>query len=334
LAINKYQIMIRPSICRPASISILLVLASVLLLACCPALVSSEDVTFNSSAADQDGGGGQEEEQCQREVCGFNTEYTGYCIQRPVSEGGQGSEVQAAMREVYALVQEGGVAVGGGGGTGTANANSTAPEEAILPGLHAVRAGSSVPNSEGLYYCLRDAATGADAFYWVLNCEVLREDRGASGDYVLCADLTPAEEAAVGGGGAVGYVVDATLFGDDVWRRFVFDDAAAVLTSVQPIAGGGFVCSERPWFATNYCVDPLATTCPTGFEGSTGRGAFQTYGGIDVAVVAQDVREYHIAPCLEESTSSSASSSSVFNAAVKGTVAVVMMIMIAASSPF
>ena len=295
--------MSRLSINRPIG----LVLAPILMLA------------WSSSPAPVSG-----QQQCEHEVCGFDelsTRAIGSCLQRPLSEGGQGDEVQAAMQEVYALVKESGVTVGGR----NAISDPAVQDSILLDAINAVRAGAAVPNSEGLYYCLRDDATGADAFYWVLNCGVLREDRGGSGDIVLCDGLTPAETTIAGDLDAVAYVVDATLFGDDTWRRYVFNNEVVALTEVQPVEGGGFVCSERPWFQTNVCLDPLATTCPTGFEGTTGRGAFQSYGEEGVAIVAQDVREWHLEPCLEQD---SAGDSGVNVVAIAVPVAVVVALLL------
>ena len=247
-----------------------------------------------------------EDGQCQYEVCGFDefaetaptTRDIGTCLQRPISEGGQGSEVQRAMMQVYSNVKEGGITVGHSGVAAANGASANELETALLDAINAAKAGASVSNSEGLYYCLQDAETGADAFYWVLNCNVLREQQ--TPDFALCNGLTPTEKHINGNLDAVAFVVDETLFGDDTWRRFVFNDQVATLTESQPIDGGRFKCSERPWFKTNLCSDPMAVTCPTGFEATTGRGAFQTYGDVDVVVVAQGVREWQLEACMVE----------------------------------
>ena len=251
-------------------------------------------------------GPGAEDGQCQYEVCGFDeftktaptTRDIATCLQRPISEGGQGSEVERAMLQVYSSVKEGGITVGHSGVAAANSASANELETALLDAINAAKAGATVSNSEGLYYCLQDAETGADAFYWVLNCNVLREQQ--TPDFALCNGLTPTEKHINGNLDAVAFVVDETLFGDDTWRRFVFNDQVATLTESQPIDGGGFKCSERPWFKTNLCSDPMAVTCPTGFEATTGRGAFQTYGDADVVVVAQGVREWQLEACMVE----------------------------------
>ena len=316
-------------------------LCALLALAGCPAPVSSEDSNIFADGQDQ----------CQHEVCGFDefdttasmtTRDIGTCLQRPVSDGGQGTAAQSAMEQVYDAVRSGGVTVGHsfveydspdelavGRGSAFLDPDVAIPETALLDAINAAAAGASVPNSEGLYYCLRDAGTGADAFYWVLNCAVLREDRGGSGDYALCDGLTPVEKTISGDLDAVAYVVDATLFGDDTWRRFVFNDQVAALTDVQPIEGGGFKCNERPWFTTNFCSDPMATTCPTDFVKTNGRGAFQTYGEVGVAVVGQDVREYHLKACLELEPRNTDGGINVVAIAVSVAVVVLLLLIIA-----
>jgi hypothetical protein len=238
-------------------------------------------------------------------VCGFDefdettttTRDIGTCLQRPISEGGQGTEVQRAMMQVYSNVKEAGITVGHSG-VAMGRPDTSELEKALLDAINAAKAGATVPNSEGLYYCLQDAETGADAFYWVLNCAVLREAQ--TRDFALCNGLTPVEKTISGDLDSVAFVVDKTLFGDDTWRRFVFNDDIAALTEDQPIDGGGYKCSERPWFKTNLCSDPMAVTCPTGFEATTGRGAFQTYGNVNEVVVAQGVREWQLKPCMAE----------------------------------
>jgi hypothetical protein len=221
------------------------------------------------------------------EVCGFeerNTSDIGKCLQRPIDDGGQSDSAQEAMIQIYNNVEQAGIRPGGLEG-----------EDTILIGLNAAKAGEDIANSEGLYYCLFDETSGTDAFYWVPNCNVLKQ--GLSNDELLCTGLTAQEQEdeLV----SVGYVVDATLFGDDKFNRYVFNSTKARMTETQPIEAQGFSCSGRPWFVSSTCIDPLATTCPTAFQGSSGRGAFQHYGTVNVTVVAQDVREWQLAPCLD-----------------------------------
>jgi len=219
-----------------------------------------------------------------------NTKEVGECLQRKIDDGGQGSSVQDAMLEIYENVVQSRIKPGGVEG-----------EDSILIGLNAAKAGTTAVNSEGLYYCTLDADSGADAFYWVLNCSVLKQ--GLSGDESLCVGLTLEEQDMP----RIGYVVDETLLGDDKFHRYVFNSSTAISTETQPIEANGFSCSGRPWFTSTKCIDPLATTCPTDFQGSSGRGAFQHYGQVENAtVVAQDVREWQLAPCLDSNVTSQA----------------------------
>ena len=98
---------------------------------------------------------------------------------------------------------------------------------------------------------------------------------------------------------SVGYVVDLSLLGDDKFHRYVFNSTIAIPSETQPIEASGYSCSRRPWFTSTKCTDPLATTCSTSFQGSIGLGAFQHYGDVNTVVVAQDIREWQLAPCLE-----------------------------------
>ena len=231
------------------------------------------------------------------EVCGFeekNTSEVGKCLQRPIDDGGQSNSVQEAMIQIYNNVEQAGIRPGGVEG-----------EDTVLIGLNAAKAGEDVTNSEGLYYCLFDQTRGTDAFYWVANCNVLKQ--GLSNDELLCTGLNIQEQELIG----VGYVVDSTLFGDDKFHRHAFNSTTAILTEVQPIEAQGFSCSGRPWFTSTTCIDPLATTCPTTFQGSSGRGAFQHFGTVNVTVVAQDVREWQLAPCLDTGETSASFNLSV-----------------------
>lgn len=238
--------------------------------------------------------------KCVYEEC---STMSGKCLQRPVDDtvnsevgaGGNGDEVQKAFIETYQNVINSGIAVGGGAMEGV--------EQTVLAGLNNAISGSTVPNSEGVYYCMvenininstaasNSTAAVNNAFYWVLNCDVL--NKGYSGDESLCNNLTSVESAL----GNLGYAVDKTLFGNDLWNRYVFNETTLIKTSVQPIESGGFMCNERPWFRDSSCVDPLSSTCAQQFEGTTGTGEFQYYGDVSKAVVAQDVREWQLQPC-------------------------------------
>ena len=113
------------------------------------------------------------------EICGFegrNTKDVGECLQRPIKDGGQADSVQESMLEIYNNVEISGIKPGG-----------VEDGDALLIGLNAAKSGESTINSEGLYYCVADSS-GADAFYWVLNCGVVKQ--GLSGDELLCVSLT------------------------------------------------------------------------------------------------------------------------------------------------
>mmetsp|Transcript_11157 Transcript_11157/g.22822 ORF Transcript_11157/g.22822 Transcript_11157/m.22822 type:complete len:365 (-) Transcript_11157:1472-2566(-) len=253
------------------------------------------------------------------ETCGFdgvNTKEIGICLQRSIEEGGLGSAVEDAMMDVYDSVVQADIQPGEYFG------DATAAERTLLAGLNTLKIGASLANSEGLYFCILN---GSNAFYWVLNCDVLRGLSPA--DEPLCADLT-AEEAAIG---TVGYVVDEALVGDDKFHRYVFDDKNILETVQQPLENDSFVCNERPWFRTSLCTEPLAVTCPTGFQGTTGRGAFQVYGDTSEVVVAQDVREWQLAPCLDqdEDDGSSTNTTAIIVGSVVGGVLLLIILFLA-----
>lgn len=218
------------------------------------------------------------------ESCGLegaDTKVMGTCLQRSIEDGGQGSSVQDAMLEIYDNVNAAGIQPGG-----------IEEKDSILMGLNAAKPGETASNSEGLYYCISNNETGVDTFFWVLNCVVLKQ--GFSGDESLCVGLTTEEQEMP----SVGYVVDALLLGDDKFHRYVFNSTTVISTESQPIEASGYSCSRRPWFTSTKCTDPLATTCSTTFQGSTGLGAFQHYGEVNTVVVGQDIREWQLDPCL------------------------------------
>ena len=220
-------------------------------------------------------------EQCYQ-TCGFrSTEEVGKCLERPVSEGGFGDTVETTMTTVVDNVRTSGIQPGG-----TAD---------LLAGFQAVQAGQNLEHSEGLYYCVYDPLTESDAFFWILNCEVIISN---GPDKVLCSDLTPKEKEL----GAVGFVVDRQLLGDNKLYRYAVGSTRVLQTEVQPLNSSSLDCSSRPWFRSNTgsnCTDPLSVTCPTTFEGSSGVGSFQTYGSMgEGVVVAQDIRGWQLEPCL------------------------------------
>lgn len=214
------------------------------------------------------------------------------CLEWPIEDGGLGGSANAdVMIEVYNNAINAGIQLGS--------------SETLLNGFLAAKSGATLQNSEGLFYCIRGNATNGiapDAFYWVLNCNIL--EVGKSGDEYLCQDLTD-EEVAMNG--FVGFVVDSLLFLDDAkFYRYVFNETELKQTEIQPLEGGGFRCSDRPWFRTSLCTEPLALACPTALKGTTGFGAFLMYGDTNNTgvVVAQDVREWQMTPCLGGETES------------------------------
>ena len=246
----------------------------------------------------------------------YETEEIGQCLQRPLrvlpeadgeaqaqsvgnGVGGQSDAVQKAMMGIYDNLLELGIRPA----TASDNTNGTAESIAIISrGLQAAVPGATAPNSEGLYYCVTSSDgdnTGDDsakeAFYWVLNCDVLR----ASANAGLCQDLS-IEEMNVG---PVGFVVDPVLTGSDGFIRYVFNETTAVPTEVQPIADAtGFSCSSRPWYQMGtQCVDPAKVLCPTRFQGTEGLGTFQVFGNIsEGVVVAQDIATWQLCQCLDD----------------------------------
>lgn len=273
-----------------------------------------------------------EEECCSCETChGFGewvygvgwlippyeTEEIGQCLQqRPLSVvpdeaeneteavlifEGQGDAVQEAMMGMYDTVLELGIRPANNPSDGTSDA--AASIAMISRGLQAAVPGATAPNSEGLYYCVTSGNgenTGNDdgakeAFYWVLNCDVLR----ASANAGLCQDLSD-EEVNVG---PVGFIVDPALTGSGGFIRYVFNETTAVRTEAQPIADAtGFSCSARPWYQMGtQCVDPAKVLCPTRFQGTQGLGTFQVYGDTaEGVVVAQDVATWQLCRCLDD----------------------------------
>lgn len=143
------------------------------------------------------------------------------------------------------------------------------------------------------------------AFYWIINCDLLEQI--SSPDISLCDGLSEVETVAVQSSAEpmlIGYVVDDELHqtSGQIFHRYLFNSSKAILTENQPIEGpSGFECSSRPWFVQNWmCTNPTAASCPEYLIGSTGIGAFQTYGSTDTAVVAQDIRNYQLCVCLED----------------------------------
>ena len=260
----------------------------------------------------------------------YETEEIGLCLQRPLrvlpetedgdaaqeaqsvvgnNVGGQGDAVQEAMINIYENVLEIGIrpATPRDGSYGTA-----AGMAMISRGLQAAAPGATAPNSEGLYYCVTssDGDTTIDdgakeAFYWVLNCDVLR----ASANAGLCQDLS-VEEMNVG---PVGFVVDPVITGSDGFIRYVFNGTTAVPTEAQPIADAtGFSCSARPWYQMGtQCVDPAKVLCPTRFQGTEGLGTFQVYGNAtEGVVVSQDIATWQLCQCLDDLSCDASAASS------------------------
>lgn len=176
--------------------------------------------------------------------------------------------------------------------------NLTARHDTLLSGLNAAAPGASVPNSEGMFYCVFDKTTNEEAFFWVPNCNVLQ---ASTLNYGLCDKLTDSESTM---GGKIGYVVDNVLTETEgkMFVRYAFNETHAVKTSVQPIMSGGFSCSQRPWYQESFiCSDPAKVRCPTYFEGSEGLGTFQTYGTITNGVaVAQDIAGWQLCECVAD----------------------------------
>ncbi|KAL7524778.1 hypothetical protein ACHAWF_001083 [Thalassiosira exigua] len=232
----------------------------------------------------------------------YSTQEIGTCLERPLDDGGQGSAVEEALREIYDAVVEADIRPGGGE-DGDAQAH-------LVRGLNAALPGATAPNSEGLYYCVYDKDTNDDAFYWVQNCEVLSKD--ASGNAMLCEELTE-EETEVG---TIGYVVDDALTQQPgkVFVRYVFNETHALPTADQPLLpepsdepldpADGFRCSSRPWYQqARPCQDPAKVLCPTYFQGTQGLGTFQTYGNrTRGAVAAQDIAGWLLCQCLLDMT--------------------------------
>lgn len=186
--------------------------------------------------------------------------------------------------------------------TASDDTNGAAASNAIISrGLQAAVPGATAPNSEGLYYCVTSGDgdnTGdeaKEAFYWILNCDVLRTSANAG----LCQDLS-VEEMNVG---PIGFVVDPVLTGSDGFIRYVFNETTSVRTEVQPIADAtGFSCSSRPWYQMGtQCVDPAKVLCPTRFQGTEGLSTFQVYGNTtEGVVVAQDIATWQLCQCLDD----------------------------------
>ncbi|KAL9184306.1 hypothetical protein ACHAXT_002392 [Thalassiosira profunda] len=235
----------------------------------------------------------------------YQTREIGECIERPLGEGGQGNVVEAALREVYESAVDANIRPGGG--------DDDDLQSHLVRGLNAALPGATAPNSEGLYYCVQDKATNADAFYWVKNCDVLSE--GASGNAGLCEGLTDDEL----GMGTIGYVVDDVLTGwpGGVFVRYVFNETHALPTADQPLLpfatiaeaeaaepSEGFRCTGRPWYQQSMrCADPAKVLCPTYFQGTEGLGTFQTYGNRTRGVVAaQDIPGWQLCECLKDMT--------------------------------
>lgn len=257
----------------------------------------------------------------------YETKVMGECLQRSTSEvgtydeknggngyTGQGDLVQDAMKASYAKIIDTEIMPGG--------VKNKTEQESLLAGFNAVSEGSTATGSEGLYYCVQDQEEAtANAFYWVLNCGLLQDIDSPDAGY--CTDVTDSEKALLDGGYMLGFVVDATLLGDDKFHRYVFSATEVLATETDPLAAYSFDCSGRPWFVADWkCESPVAVSCPTRLEGSTGLGSFQTYGSPETAVVSQDLKTWQLCVCLQDLTCSSGWSMRLGWVAV-GTVALV-----------
>ena len=84
-----------------------------------------------------------------------------------------------------------------------------------------------------------------EAFFWVINCDVLNAEDG-SGNSNLCDGIT--DERSAVEGGLQGYFVDGT---DKQFIRYLFNETHVIKTEVQPIGYigvEGYSCSGRDWY--------------------------------------------------------------------------------------
>eukprot|EP00586_Coscinodiscus_wailesii_P022239 CAMPEP_0172507230 /NCGR_PEP_ID=MMETSP1066-20121228/202449_1 /TAXON_ID=671091 /ORGANISM="Coscinodiscus wailesii, Strain CCMP2513" /LENGTH=293 /DNA_ID=CAMNT_0013284711 /DNA_START=52 /DNA_END=930 /DNA_ORIENTATION=+ len=208
------------------------------------------------------------------EICpsGIDTGAVAKCLANPVNN--------AAMTTVHDTLVNLDLAAGADG-----------DESRVLAGLTALSAQSgNAVTAEGLAFCLP-----GDVFYWNPDCAVAP---------VLCRNRT-AEEIELGN---IGYIVDATYHGDDLFHRYAFNTTSMVETAYQsPTLGAGYQCTALSWFKTGMCnsVGGIPLTCPEEITGSpnpfyNGWNANQYYGDVGAVVVGQQLRNVDLAPCLEE----------------------------------
>jgi len=210
------------------------------------------------------------------ELCpnGIDTGPLAQCLSGPAD---------AAMTDVYDAVVDLGLATGAGG-----------EETDVLAGLNVLSAQKGkASTAEGLTFCLPGG--GGGAFYWNPDCTVAP---------MLCSERT-ADEIELGN---IGYVVDSVYHGDDLFHRYAFNATTLVETSYQsPTLSTGFQCATLPWFKTGKCANDggVSITCPEETTGNpnpifNGWNAAQYIGDVEAVVVAQQLRNAGLEPCLEE----------------------------------
>lgn len=245
----------------------------------------------------------EEEELCYEDCVGFGlwlygrgwiippyqSEEIGKCLERPPAVNGQGDIGEQTLVSIFNKVVADVELI-------PTNGTVVTPNHIIARGLTAAKSGSTVPNSEGMYYCVVNDDTNREAFYWIINCDVLMG--GGSGNANLCGGLTDDEQSI----GQQGYFVDGL---EKQFIRYVFNDTHAIETDMQPIpyiGEEGFSCSGRDWYQQGLkCTDPAKVLCPLYFQGTTGLGTFQAYGDKkESVVVAQDIATWQLCQCMED----------------------------------
>jgi len=218
----------------------------------------------------------------------YQSEEIGKCLERPPTIDGQGDVGEQTLVSIFDKVVADVELI-------PTNGTEVTPNQIIARGLTAAKSGSTVPNSEGMYYCVVNDDTNREAFYWIINCDVLME--GGSGNANLCSGLTDEEQSI----GQQGYFVDGL---EKQFIRYVFNDTHAIETEVQPIpyiGEAGFSCSGRDWYQQGMkCTDPAKVLCPLYFQGTTGLGTFQAYGDMkESVVVAQDIATWQVRDLID-----------------------------------
>lgn len=170
-------------------------------------------------------------------------------------------------------------------------------DDGVLEGLNrledVIKSGDF--SNPALFFCQ------ADDFVQVVNCLNPETSAVNSPWYSYCVDLTE-EEKQLGG---VGTVASRTLFGNFSLYRVAFDQENVVLTETKGLWRlAPYLCTSRPWYIVERCVDPLGTTCLYEFAGVStfGLTQFTGYGSYSsndtCGVVATDVAPELVNYCI------------------------------------